>query len=794
MPIVIIQRGDEGFTGATPEDRTAYVDYRGWESGENVATGYLTDKAVFEGWKNSPAHYDNMMNPQHTEMAYAKVQKATGNREWMYCMILGAKYVSGSTGSEDVTVYRPIPISMGEGLIDGDFEVKEYNHSINFDEVFEMSYHNGIITEITEPTVSVEVTIETGDGESTTTTFTNVEVFYHCPNVSNTEEGVLGFMVEDEVIVLNEGGGSPGSSDLSVVGHKNKLNLCTVGRVVLVSNTSESEAFAWDVDNDRLIGEFGTLAEVLEYLDQVLVSTTHTFASYSERIITHSPSSYSSEHWHPGHNLPKYIPSLQRTAALPHGYPSVPTDFAVPPTVPYGRQAPHGIFPSRNVPLTDQLGDGFNFSYDIIQKDILDPGDYKSSYLVKTGGDGKQENFDDIHTMDCTTGGNEGFGNAWVAFNYVPYQEVYFHSMFFSEALKNEAMTYENCHENLELVLDTWDAGTEWDCMPAGYHYGFRYDRDIWIYGAQHPAEAHETADANIVDIWFTDIWPADWTGPIPKLTACWLDSGIVTLTSPVDFSMAFEFIRIGHDVRMDDETTIINDVQDSGYRFMGKLFAKKSVDADSNVNLLIEALQEARLTHIYNYLVTSSALRFTTDWEAIEDAPTLWELPEMEFNEYIHQEGYLLYTLKSGEPTVVTEADLWEEVASIGAPTGTMQMFRIVADMTDYGTMGLRRIYLSDGTFREVEATQLTFEDVVDVFMTKHSGDIDRSTDEVGVGVLQGENGLTYMTIFFTFRQHKWTGFYPVKTASMLEYARLNFTYNDIDELKLGVLDQTDE
>ena len=41
---------------------------RGRATGENVAAGYSSPKAVAEGWKNSPGHYANMI-----ESAYSKI-------------------------------------------------------------------------------------------------------------------------------------------------------------------------------------------------------------------------------------------------------------------------------------------------------------------------------------------------------------------------------------------------------------------------------------------------------------------------------------------------------------------------------------------------------------------------------------------------------------------------------------------------------------------------------------------------------------------------------------------------
>lgn len=48
------------------------VSYR--YGAENIAAGYITPQEVFEGWKNSPGHYANMLGPnyKYTRVGYAQ--------------------------------------------------------------------------------------------------------------------------------------------------------------------------------------------------------------------------------------------------------------------------------------------------------------------------------------------------------------------------------------------------------------------------------------------------------------------------------------------------------------------------------------------------------------------------------------------------------------------------------------------------------------------------------------------------------------------------------------------------
>lgn len=54
------------------------------QAGENIGWGYETAEAVCEAWKNSPTHYENIMNPQFTEVGIgvAADPKPSGKLCW----------------------------------------------------------------------------------------------------------------------------------------------------------------------------------------------------------------------------------------------------------------------------------------------------------------------------------------------------------------------------------------------------------------------------------------------------------------------------------------------------------------------------------------------------------------------------------------------------------------------------------------------------------------------------------------------------------------------------------------
>lgn len=67
------------FDHVSPDDkstlatRLAIVNYNYATAAENIANGHETESIVVAGWKNSPGHCVNMMNPNVTEMGVAKV-------------------------------------------------------------------------------------------------------------------------------------------------------------------------------------------------------------------------------------------------------------------------------------------------------------------------------------------------------------------------------------------------------------------------------------------------------------------------------------------------------------------------------------------------------------------------------------------------------------------------------------------------------------------------------------------------------------------------------------------------
>ena len=73
-----------GSDGSSFADRINGTDYNGSPGGENVAYGYHSEEAVFNGWQSSAGHCRNMMNGSFTNIAVGR----SGN---YWTMVFGRK-------------------------------------------------------------------------------------------------------------------------------------------------------------------------------------------------------------------------------------------------------------------------------------------------------------------------------------------------------------------------------------------------------------------------------------------------------------------------------------------------------------------------------------------------------------------------------------------------------------------------------------------------------------------------------------------------------------------------------
>jgi uncharacterized protein YkwD len=239
------------FTGETPGDRLAHVEYLGGSYAENVSYGQSSDSAAFASWMDSDGHRANILSEHMTEMGYAKVESADGT--WYYCQVFGDYAEKLPEEIEDLTSsYRLIPVTMGQNIINADnFETIDYDHSSNFPEVHDLSYHDAVIKEVSGDYATIGITIQTGDpdDEETEVEYSDVPIFYHCMDSATVSGGGSAFAVDDEVLVLNEGGSNPNNYELTIVGFKNKLKRCGNGfyYCIRIDGPGEDRIIVWRI-------------------------------------------------------------------------------------------------------------------------------------------------------------------------------------------------------------------------------------------------------------------------------------------------------------------------------------------------------------------------------------------------------------------------------------------------------------------------------------------------------------------------------------------------------------------
>lgn len=95
-----------GKDGSQAWDRAKLVGYEARAMGENIAAGYTTPEAVVEGWKNSPGHRANLLNPTYTELGvgYFYLQDDTGSVNYKH-------YWTQNFGSGDLNPASNLPSS-----------------------------------------------------------------------------------------------------------------------------------------------------------------------------------------------------------------------------------------------------------------------------------------------------------------------------------------------------------------------------------------------------------------------------------------------------------------------------------------------------------------------------------------------------------------------------------------------------------------------------------------------------------------------------------------------------------
>lgn len=73
--------------GSTLEDRLNNAGVAYAAAGENLASGFISAESVFEAWKNSPSHYENLVNPLFTKVGIGYHAGGENGTYWTLVLI-----------------------------------------------------------------------------------------------------------------------------------------------------------------------------------------------------------------------------------------------------------------------------------------------------------------------------------------------------------------------------------------------------------------------------------------------------------------------------------------------------------------------------------------------------------------------------------------------------------------------------------------------------------------------------------------------------------------------------------
>jgi uncharacterized protein YkwD len=102
----------QGLDGSTPASRVTHAGYAWRVVGENIAAGPATPEEVVQGWLQSAAHCENLMDPRFTDMGVAYVVNRKNSS-----VILWTQVFATSRGARDPQASpKPLSFNLGRGV------------------------------------------------------------------------------------------------------------------------------------------------------------------------------------------------------------------------------------------------------------------------------------------------------------------------------------------------------------------------------------------------------------------------------------------------------------------------------------------------------------------------------------------------------------------------------------------------------------------------------------------------------------------------------------------------------
>ena len=205
-----------------------------WFEGPSVTGGKLIERVNDE---STNRYIANVIGVDQECLATDWAQYPTG--EWVYIFKQeGLEATKCDRQSEynqshlESFVFRIAPITVNDfGNAGGKFEKKNYSLSSGgseFARLFEASLHSGTIVQLYPGDDAAKVKVsKLGPENNEEIEFDRVPIFYHCEGAETISGGGAAFSADDNVLVLNEGGGcSPSPDNLSIIGFTDAVRPC----------------------------------------------------------------------------------------------------------------------------------------------------------------------------------------------------------------------------------------------------------------------------------------------------------------------------------------------------------------------------------------------------------------------------------------------------------------------------------------------------------------------------------------------------------------------------------------
>ena len=216
----------------------------------------------------------------------------------------------------------------------------------------------------------------------------------------------------------------------------------------------------------------------------------------------------------------------------------------------------------------------------IVSRD--DSTEYKQSYLICSTGMGTKSKFAVAQPLynSCPLEEAVNFEeDEWQERDDIDYTQIYFHSIFYSEKLRNKYADFPNCRDYLELVFDSWDDSI-WACT----------DSSPPPDPVQRYLSGGRAINGHVSDP--SSYYPEWWRGITANYSAAWLHTGQNT---EGEKTLLYECVTTANKLTMDFHTGEITAIDNEGLNFDLRLWIKDEGVVTDYAAEIVQAINDER-------------------------------------------------------------------------------------------------------------------------------------------------------------------------------------------------------